>query len=314
MENRKNLYHNILVPERENLIELGKKSGVLHEKDLQALFFGREMTQEHYAYHLNHIQNLGIRIIPADEGGSIFFPEAEALETCFQDDAPVLEYIRELQKNGISRCLTLEQEADLAGKQDYLSNARDLLTDGNLLRVISIARQYLGQGMHVLDLFSEGNQALMDAVNSWTPETDCPISLYLIYHIRRGMRAALTCVTDRPPLLSQDVLEAIRKIREEAPDPEAIRRRQDSRLPVAGENAILFALKKRVVENPDLVTPRELEVLRLRLGLTDGTVHTLEDVADHFGISQERVRQIENKFLRRIRSRKKERRRNLYEE
>jgi len=226
----------------------------------------------------------------------------------------VLEYLRELQRNGIDHCLTLEQEADLAGKRDQLSNAREILTDGNLLRVISIARQYRGQGMYVLDLFSEGNQALMDAVNIWDPEKDCPITLHLIYHIRRGMQAALTCVTERPPRITPEVLEAVRKMREETPDEEAIRRRQNSRLPVAGENPILFALKKRVVEYPELVTPRELEVLRLRLGLTDGTVHTLEDVAEHFGLSQERVCQIENKFLRRIRSIKREQRRKMFSE
>ncbi len=314
MENQKNVYYSILRQEQENLIRLGKQSGTLHEKDLRALFAGMDMTEEHYAHCRQSIQNHGIRVIPETEGGSLFFPEPEALEAQYPDDAPVLEYLRELQRNGIDHCLTLEQEADLAGRRNQLSNAREILTDGNLLRVISIAGQYRGRGMQALDLFSEGNQALMDAVNIWNPEEDCPITLYLIYHIRRGMQAALTCVTERPPRIPLEVLEAVRKMREEAPDEVAIHQRQNSRLPIAGENPILFALKKRVVENPELVTPRELEVLRLRLGLTDGTIHTLENVAEHFNISKERVKQIENKFLRRIRSKKREERRKLVSE
>lgn len=46
-------------------------------------------------------------------------------------------------------------------------------------------------------------------------------------------------------------------------------------------------------------TEREAEVLRLRFGLTDGKTRTLEEVAEIFGISRERVRQIEHKAIHR---------------
>ena len=49
------------------------------------------------------------------------------------------------------------------------------------------------------------------------------------------------------------------------------------------------------------MSPREMEVVRLRLGLTDGISHTVEEVAECFGITPEQVIQIENKFLRRMR-------------
>ncbi|MFD1733848.1 sigma factor-like helix-turn-helix DNA-binding protein [Deinococcus malanensis] len=46
--------------------------------------------------------------------------------------------------------------------------------------------------------------------------------------------------------------------------------------------------------------PREALVIRLRNGLEDGREHTLEEVGKHFGVTRERIRQIENKALRKI--------------
>ena len=302
MEMEKNeLQFDILRHELHNLRKWGEKSGVIHERDLQALYYGMPVTEEYRNCQREHFRSLGIRIVPASEGGSIFFPEPEELKEAFREDEMTQKYLQELQKNDLAHSLMPEQEEALAGRRDQSEEAEKLLEDGNLLRVISIARQYTGQGLSSLDLFYEGNQALMDAVRAWNPEKDCPITLYLIYHIRRGICASLAYMTDRPPQIPPDVMETVRKIRAEAPDPDAIFRRQNSRLPVIGENPILSRLKQRVVEYPNLMSPREMEVVRLRLGLTDGISHTVEEVAECFGITPERVGQIENKFLRRIR-------------
>ena len=49
------------------------------------------------------------------------------------------------------------------------------------------------------------------------------------------------------------------------------------------------------------LTPREERIIRLRYGLEDNTIHTLEDIAKEFGITRERVRQLEVKAIRRLR-------------
>ena len=50
------------------------------------------------------------------------------------------------------------------------------------------------------------------------------------------------------------------------------------------------------------LTEREFDVLMKRFGFTDGRVHTLDEIGKEFGITRERVRQIEVKALRKLRS------------
>ncbi|MCD4705312.1 RNA polymerase sigma factor RpoD, partial [bacterium] len=48
------------------------------------------------------------------------------------------------------------------------------------------------------------------------------------------------------------------------------------------------------------LTPREQKILEMRFGLTDGIAHTLEEVGREFGVTRERIRQIEAKSLQKI--------------
>jgi RNA polymerase primary sigma factor len=66
-------------------------------------------------------------------------------------------------------------------------------------------------------------------------------------------------------------------------------------------------VKKSLDEVLQTLTDREEKVLRLRYGLLDGKTHTLEEVGKEFGVTRERIRQIEGKALRKLRqpSRKK---------
>ena len=49
------------------------------------------------------------------------------------------------------------------------------------------------------------------------------------------------------------------------------------------------------------LTPREERIIKMRFGLEDGTEHTLEEVGHNFGVTRERIRQIEAKALRKLR-------------
>ncbi len=60
-------------------------------------------------------------------------------------------------------------------------------------------------------------------------------------------------------------------------------------------------LKKQMAEVLETLTPRETKVIRLRFGLDDGRSRTLEEVGAEFGVTRERIRQIEAKAIRKLR-------------
>ena len=60
-------------------------------------------------------------------------------------------------------------------------------------------------------------------------------------------------------------------------------------------------LRERLKEILEDLTPREQKILAMRFGLEDGVTHTLEEVGKEFGVTRERIRQIEAKALERIR-------------
>ena len=66
----------------------------------------------------------------------------------------------------------------------------------------------------------------------------------------------------------------------------------------ATSNALLSEALKEIL---DTLTEREADVLRMRFGMYDGRTHTLEEVGQIFGVTRERIRQIENKAIRKLR-------------
>ena len=60
-------------------------------------------------------------------------------------------------------------------------------------------------------------------------------------------------------------------------------------------------LKEQIDDVLGTLTPREQRVLQLRFGLEDGRARTLEEVGKEFGVTRERIRQIEAKALRKLR-------------
>lgn len=76
---------------------------------------------------------------------------------------------------------------------------------------------------------------------------------------------------------------------------------EDHDAPAPADAASFTLLREQLEEVLETLTVREKKVLELRFGLEDGRSRTLEEVGQHFGVTRERIRQIEAKALRKLR-------------
>lgn len=76
---------------------------------------------------------------------------------------------------------------------------------------------------------------------------------------------------------------------------------EDDSTPTPPQSAYHKMLAEKIEEVLSTLSPREARILRLRFGLGGGRSHTLEEVGQKFGLTRERIRQIEGKALRRLR-------------
>jgi len=76
---------------------------------------------------------------------------------------------------------------------------------------------------------------------------------------------------------------------------------EDEITPTPIQVAYSNLLRDKIEEVLATLSPREARILRLRFGLDNGRAYTLEEVGQKFGLTRERIRQIEGKALRRLR-------------
>jgi RNA polymerase primary sigma factor len=210
--------------------------------------------------------------------------------------------------------------------------AREHLIKANTRLVVSVAKKYIGRGVAFLDLIQEGNLGLMKAVTKFEYQRGFRFSTYATWWIRipvhmtdrlRVMYKAahkLEQSYGRPPTQEELCLEMgighdkLRWMLEVARIPVSLESpvgdEDDSELGMFVEDTITPSpsqttyenmLRERVEQVLSTLSPREARILRLRFGLENGHSYTLEEVGHKFGLTRERIRQIEGKALRRLR-------------
>ena len=134
-----------------------------------------------------------------------------SMDTVSLDD-PVKVYLKDI---GRVPLLTPDEEIDLAkriGEGDELAKKR--LTEANLRLVVSIAKRYVGRGMHFLDLIQEGYVGLIKAVEKFDHTKGFKFSTYATWWIRQAITRAIAdqARTIRIPVHMVETINRLKKI------------------------------------------------------------------------------------------------------
>ena len=212
-----------------NLTELGKAKGSLSNKDILDAIGEIDFEPEQLEKLYDSLESAGIEIVEEDIIDDIPL-EALTLEGVDPDghasgaiegyepadniaiDDPVKVYLKEI---GRVPLLTSEEEVELAIRiSQGDAAAKKRLSEANLRLVVSIAKRYLGRGMHFLDLIQEGNLGLIKAVEKFDYTKGFKFSTYATWWIRQAITRAIAdqARTIRIPVHMVETINKVKKV------------------------------------------------------------------------------------------------------
>ena len=208
----------------------------------------------------------------------------------------------------------------------------DELVVGNLRFVISVAKMFQNQGMDIMDLISEGNIGLIKAAKRFEPSVGVKFISYAVHWVRQSIMASLNDNARTIRLPSNLVQEAQKSKKEEVNEEDnffinvsdepvsnlpycvglykEINEEGDQLIDIIPNkeaerpDAILNSpeeIKKKVSLMLNILDEREKIIIERYYGLT-GVESNLEDLGEEFGCTKERVRQLRDKAIKKLRN------------
>jgi RNA polymerase sigma factor (sigma-70 family) len=169
------------------------------------------------------------------------------------------------------------------------NEVKDQLISANMRLVANIAKRHAAQTDNFWELMSDGNMSLIRAVEKFDYSRNFKFSTYASWAIMKNFARSIPEEKHRRERFvtgHEDVFEA-------APD-----NRSDEHEQLASTERSKMCVHK-LLEHLD---PRERDIIRMRAGLDDGTkAMTLEEIGQQFGITKERVRQLNARAMKKLR-------------
>jgi len=243
----------------------------------------------------------------------------------------ISNYLKDIRK---LKVMTPERERELAERmlsgfitEEETKEIQKELLEGNLRFVITVSKQYQNQGLDLPDLIAEGNLGLMKAIEHFDWSKQLRFISYAVWWVRQSILQSLN-ENARTIRLPVNVVQELHKAKKELEKagvelPEKfinlpytvnldnpLNEEGDTLLDVLNNpNADLAdanlsteqTLKDKLLSMLDVLDEREKIIIQDYFGLS-GSTRTLEDIGNDFDLTKERVRQIKEKALRKLRN------------
>jgi RNA polymerase primary sigma factor len=256
------------------------------------------------------------------------------------DDSTISNFFKEVRKTEL---ITPEEEIELALRiQDGDTKAMDRLVKANLKFVISIAKEYQGQGLPLSDLISEGNLGLVKAATRYDHTKGFRFITYAVWWIKEAIFKSLND-NARTIRLPTNVIKKLSELRKESDKFRFDNEREPYYGEIVDENGEIDELltptctslndrinedgdelysiieDKSLTDNEEIFSqnqklkneidnilsklePREREILECYFGINkEYNGMTLETIGEKYNLTKERIRQIKEKAIRKIR-------------